>query len=65
MKADHNTITPFGVEVMSKYTVLSKGERGVIKLYYICDSSICDGYGVTLMNIPAMNVKEMQDIIDN
>ncbi len=65
MKADHNTITLFGVEVMSKYKVLSKGERGVIKLYYICDSSICDGYGFTLMNIPAMNVKEMQDIIDN
>ncbi len=31
MKADHNTITPFGVKVMSKYKVLSKGERGMIK----------------------------------
>ncbi len=31
MKADHNTITPFGVKVMSKYKVLSKRERGVIK----------------------------------
>ncbi len=31
MKADHNTITPFGVKVMSKYKVLSKRECGVIK----------------------------------
>ncbi len=30
MKADHNTITPFGVKVLSKYKVLSKLERGVI-----------------------------------
>ncbi len=31
MKADHNTITPFGVKVMSKYKILSKRECGVIK----------------------------------
>ncbi len=31
MKADHNTITLFGVKVMSKNKVLSKRERGVIK----------------------------------
>ncbi len=31
MKADHNTIMPFGVKVMSKYKVLSKHERGMIK----------------------------------
>ncbi len=31
MKADHNTITPFDIKVMSKYKVLSKNERGVIK----------------------------------
>ncbi len=31
MKADHNTITPFGVKVMSKYKELSKSERVVIK----------------------------------
>ncbi len=31
MKADHNTITPFGVKVMSTYKVLSKCEHGVIK----------------------------------
>ncbi len=31
MKAGHNTITPFNVKVMSKYKVLSKLERGVIK----------------------------------
>ncbi len=30
MKADHNTITLFGVKVMWKYKV-SKHERGVIK----------------------------------
>ncbi len=38
MKADHNTITLFGVKVMSKYTVLSKRERGMIikkKLVYL------------------------------
>ncbi len=34
MKDDHNTITPFGVEVMSKYKVLSKRERGGIKKLY-------------------------------
>ncbi len=31
MKADHNTITPFGIKVMSKYMVLSKRELGMIK----------------------------------
>ncbi len=31
MKADHNTIKPFGLKLMSKYKVLSKHERGVIK----------------------------------
>ncbi len=31
MKADHNIITPFGVKVMSKYNVLSKRERCMIK----------------------------------
>ncbi len=31
MKADHNTITPFSVKLMSKYKVLSKCERDVIK----------------------------------
>ncbi len=30
MKADHNTITPFGIKVMSKYKVLSKRERSMI-----------------------------------
>ncbi len=29
MKADHNTITPFGIKVMSKYKVLSKREHGM------------------------------------
>ncbi len=32
MKADHTTITPFGIKVMSKYKVLSKRERGMIKI---------------------------------
>ncbi len=32
MKAVHNTITPFSIKVMSKYKVLSKRERGVIKI---------------------------------
>ncbi len=31
MKTDHYTITPFCVKVMSKYKVLSKCERGMIK----------------------------------
>ncbi len=31
MKADHNTIMPFGVKVMAKYKVLLKHEHGVIK----------------------------------
>ncbi len=31
MKADHNTIMPFDVKVMSKYKVLSMCERGMIK----------------------------------
>ncbi len=31
MKADHNTIKPFGAKVMSKYKVLSKHVHGVIK----------------------------------
>ncbi len=31
MKADHNTIMPLGVKVMSKYKMLSKRECGVIK----------------------------------
>ncbi len=31
IKADHNTITPFGIKVMSKYKVLSKRECGMIK----------------------------------
>ncbi len=31
MKADHNTIKPFGIKVMSKYKVLSKREHGMIK----------------------------------
>ncbi len=31
MKADHNTITPFGIKVISKYKVLSKHERCMIK----------------------------------
>ncbi len=31
IQADHNTITPFCVKVMSKYKVLSKRERGMIK----------------------------------
>ncbi len=31
MKADHKTIMLFGIKVMSKYKVLSKRERGVIK----------------------------------
>ncbi len=31
MKADQNTITQFSVKVMSKYKVLSRRERGVIK----------------------------------
>ncbi len=35
MKADHNTITPFSVKVMTKYKVLSKSERSVIKKYEI------------------------------
>ncbi len=34
MKADHNTITPFGVKVMSKYKVSSKCKRGMIKKTY-------------------------------
>ncbi len=33
IKADHSAITPFGVKVMSKYKVLSKRERSVIKRY--------------------------------
>ncbi len=32
MKADHNSITLFGIKVMSKYKLLSKRERGVIKM---------------------------------
>ncbi len=32
MKADHNTIMPFGIKVMSKYKVLSKRECGMIKM---------------------------------
>ncbi len=35
MIADHNTITPFGIKVMSKYKVLSKCERGMIKMLRI------------------------------
>ncbi len=31
MKADNNTIMPFSVKVMSKYKVLSKHERSMIK----------------------------------
>ncbi len=31
MKADHITIIPFGIKIMSKYKVLPKHERGVIK----------------------------------
>ncbi len=38
MKADHNTITAFGVKIMSKYKVLSKRESGVIKRYPILGS---------------------------
>ncbi len=34
IKADHNTITPFDVKVMSKYKVLSKREHGMIKISY-------------------------------
>ncbi len=34
MKADYNTITSFGVKVMSKNKALSKCERGVIKKMY-------------------------------
>ncbi len=35
IKADHNTITQFGVKVMSKYKVLSKHEHGMIKCRFI------------------------------
>ncbi len=38
IKADHNTSRPFGIKVMSKYNVLSKRERGVIKW---CIESLC------------------------
>ncbi len=39
-KADHNTITPFGVKVCQKYKVLSKREHGVIKMQGCADSSL-------------------------
>ncbi len=34
MKADHNTITLFSIKIMSKYEVLSKRERDMVKTDY-------------------------------
>ncbi len=42
IQADHNTITPFGVKVMSKFKELSKHERGMIKIN--CLNNINSGY---------------------
>ncbi len=65
MKADHNTIMPVGVKVMSKYKVLSKREHGVIKnvlfkiLFFNIQTLSCSAEGLVFvaLSLPAKSTR--------